>query len=99
MNAVHGTLSTKAEDESLLPVTWSLYHADRYDVVGQCRQSIETLLASCHFSMLCDIRYYYLGNLWQGHVRVLYWEAFISRWPSLCTTLGDLLLEDIANQD
>ena len=45
MNAVHDTLRTKAEDESLLPVMWSLYHAARYDVVGQCRQSIEALLS------------------------------------------------------
>ena len=43
-NAVHDTLRTKAEYESLLPVMWSLYHAARYDVVGQCRQSIEALL-------------------------------------------------------
>ena len=31
-------------------------------------------------------RHYYLGNLWQGHVHVLYWEAFTSRWPSLWTS-------------
>ena len=41
---MHDTLRTKAEYESLLPVMWSLYHAARYDVVGQCRQSIEALL-------------------------------------------------------
>ena len=34
MNAVHDTLRTKAGDESLLPVTWSLYHAARSDVFG-----------------------------------------------------------------
>ena len=129
---MHDTLRTKAEDESLLSVMWSLYHAARYDVVGQCRQSIEALLplfyekaansdmirlglalvrttTEClHLQksqilvvdqILCDIRHYYLGYLWQGHVRVLYWEAFTSRWPSLWTTLGDFLLEDIANQD
>ena len=45
MNAGHDTLRAKAEDGSLLPVMWSLYHAARSDVVGQCRQSIEALLA------------------------------------------------------
>ena len=44
MNAVNDTLRTKAEVESLLPVMWSLYHAARSDVVGQCRQSIEAPL-------------------------------------------------------
>ena len=44
MNAVHDTLRTKAGDESLLPVMWSLYRAARSDVVGLCRQSIEALV-------------------------------------------------------
>ena len=36
---------------------------------------------------LWDIyRHYYLGNLWQGHVRVWYWESFTPRWPSLWTS-------------
>ena len=43
-NAVHDTLRTKAGAESLLPVMWSLYHAARSDVVGQCRKSVEALL-------------------------------------------------------
>ena len=100
---------------------WSLYHAARYDVVGQCRQSIEALLplfyekaansdmirlglelvrttTECLHLQKSQILVVY-QILWQGHVCVLYWEAFTSRWPSLWTTLGDLLLEDIANQE